>query len=475
MPYDPDWDLEEGDGYKADTLQAQADHGSLSSGHASNGMGAVGEGDEQGRETSGYEDGPDNVKSEDGMEVELTDRDRHHFGNAQHDRHTTPRSRLPFPGAEAIARLPHVEVVLHSSPRRPSFTSLEDEMRERIDGEMNLVTSDIVPDQRRHQERPPAKAQAVPPKTQTSAVPAPASVPAPILTPQPKKRGRPVGWRLGYGSYAAMRSGLPPGSSTPRPKPQRPASEQKARRRPGRKPAPTARETYLKLNPRFISFRCEWENCPAELQNLDTLRKHLLVVHGRPSSSASPSKSGQPLPCKWSNCTAMPLPSRDSFAAHVETAHLVPYLWHAGDGPRNSTPTPRLRLRLGSLKELPGTAAAAAAEAAAAAAAAATTSTTTTAAEPLPSYLFNERGEQVTPSIAGQQVENEEERKKRQARVNRVLLQRDQNAPEEPDYTPRELEMITEVMSAKRARQEMFREYAKRVYSSAEMAGWKPY
>ncbi|AEO61667.1 hypothetical protein MYCTH_2121442 [Thermothelomyces thermophilus ATCC 42464] len=438
MPYDPDWDLEEGDGYKADTLQAEADHGSLSSGHASNGMGAVGEGDKQGQETSGHEDGPDNVKSEDGMEVELPDRDRHHFGNAQHDRHTTPRSRLPFPGAEAIARLPHVEVVLHSSPRRSSFTALEDEMMERIDGEMNLVTSDIVPDQRRHQERPPAKAQAVPPKTQTSAVP------APILTPQPKKRGRPVGWRLGYGSYTAMRSGLPPGSSTPRPKPQRPTSEQKARRRPGRKPAPTARETYLKLNPRFISFRCEWENCPAELQNLDTLLKHLLVVHGRPSSSASSSESGQPLPCKWSNCTAMPLPSRDSFAAHVETAHLIPYLWHAGDGPRNSTPTPP-------------------------------TTSTTTAAEPLPSYLFNERGEQVTPSIAGQQVENEEERKKRQARVNRVLLQRDQNAPEEPDYTPRELEMITELMSAKRARQEMFREYARRVYSSAEMAGWKPY
>lgn len=278
------------------------------------------------------------------MEAGFPERDRDR--SARHVRHSIPRSRLPFPGAEAFAKPPQVEVVLHSSPRRPSYTALEEETSAKIDEETNLLASDSGPGPNRHQEQPPDKAQTVPPKTQNSPLPTPAPVPAAALTPQPKRRGRPVGWRLGYGSYRAMRTGPPPGSSsTPHPQPQKPSGEQRVRRRPGRKPAPTARETYLKLNPHFISFRCEWENCPAELQNSETLRKHLLVVHGRPSPSASSSGSSQTFPCKWSSCKATPFPSRDSFAAHVESAHLVPYLWHVGDGPRNSTPTPRLRLR----------------------------------------------------------------------------------------------------------------------------------
>jgi hypothetical protein len=81
----------------------------------------------------------------------------------------------------------------------------------------------------------------------------------------------------------------------------------------------------------------------------------------------------------------------------------------------------------------------------------------------------------VTPSIATQQLETEDDRKKRQARLNRVLLQRDRNAPPEPDYSPRELEMIAKVVGEKRARQRMLREYAERVSGGGEgLEGWRP-
>jgi len=95
---------------------------------------------------------------------------------------------------------------------------------------------------------------------------------------------------------------------------------------------------------------------------------------------------------------------------------------------------------------------------------------------PIPKYLLDPHsGEQVTPSVAGQRVEGKDERRRRQARLNRVLAQRDQNAPAEPEYSPRELEVIAEALAAKQARQEMFREYAERVCGDgAEMDGWKP-
>ncbi|KAK4038101.1 hypothetical protein C8A01DRAFT_17762 [Parachaetomium inaequale] len=446
MPYDPDWDLEEEVGTGLNTPDAAPDQGSLSSEHDLNGMPAEGEGEEE-EQQGDY--------AQDDMEVDLPGSNQLQYPGQNPD--AIPRKSLPFPGAAAAGKLPQVAVVLHSSPRRVSFTAPADELADDFDGETSLVTSGIVPQPRIQHEQLAAKPQAAPPKPQ----PAVAPFPIPTITPQPKKRGRPVGWRLGHGSYSALRAGLLPGSATPRPKPKKPTSEQKVRRRPGRKPAPTARQLYLKLNPHFVAFRCEWENCPAELQNLETLRKHLLVVHGRPprptssSSSSSPPPQQQPLACKWATCTHPPLPSRDSFAAHLETAHLLPYLWHVGDGPRNSTPTTTLSLTT-------------------------TTTTTTTTATTLPRYLFNALGEQVTPSVHTQQVENEDDRKKRQARINRVLRLRDQNAPEEPEYTARELEIIGEVVGAKRARKRMFREYAERVCGGGGVGagvgggGWRP-
>ncbi|SPQ27597.1 f65721b8-3178-4fee-ab56-862a58cfbcc9 [Thermothielavioides terrestris] len=264
-----------------------------------------------------------------------------------------------------------------------------------------------------------------------------------------------------------MKAGLPPGSSTPRPKPKKPTSELKPRKRPGRKPAPSARQIYLQLNPHFIRFRCEWQDCPAELQNLETLRKHILVVHGPPA---------QQLTCKWATCVSPPLPTRDAFAAHVETAHLCPFLWHAGDGPRNSTPSPSFPLHprrpaSNNLRHHPRQQ---------------TDSSNSTsnnnnnnnnsnntndADDPLPAYLFDAAGNQVTPSVRDQQTETDEDRRRRAARIARALAQRDRNAPDEPEYTARELEDMAAAAAAKRAAQRMFREYADRVRRGGE--GWE--
>ncbi|KAK3297638.1 uncharacterized protein B0H64DRAFT_392671, partial [Chaetomium fimeti] len=338
MPYDPDWDLEDETGINLNALGAAAEDKISPFEYDSNEMY-----EEEGEQHADYEQGPEDAEAEDQtaaeLPVSLPRPDQKQF--LEQPRDTTPRNRQPFPGASA-RRLPKVEVVLQSSPRRLPFTAPADELAGNFSDEPNLITSDIVPNPVNNQQ-PAAKTQVNPPKMQPPVASAPVKLPD--ITPQPKKRGRPVGWRRGHGSYAAMRSGLPPGSATPRPKP-KPADEHKVRRRPGRKPAPTARQVYLKLNPHFIAFRCEWEGCPAELQNIETLRKHLLLVHGRPSRSPprlpSPSPTAQrtttALPCKWASCKSAPLPSRESFASHIEAAHLLPFRWHVGDGPRNTTP-----------------------------------------------------------------------------------------------------------------------------------------
>ncbi|KAK4122707.1 hypothetical protein N657DRAFT_475261 [Parathielavia appendiculata] len=425
MPYDPNWELEGLGG-------TEADFRSFSFEDDADGMRA---------EEAGEEELSDEEEAED-MEVDLPRPPQSH--PPEKDPDVTPRPRLPFPGAVPTGGLPHMEVVLHSSRRRVDFSAPPDDLAGHLD-ETDLVTSNIIP--RPRSKRPEEKTEKAPAAPPPKTHPPVAAPPIPTVTPQPKKRGRPFGWGLDYGSYSTLSAGFPPRSSTPRPKPKKPASEQKQRRRPRRKPAPTARQIYLKLNPQFFAFRCEWENCPAELQNHETLRKHLLIVHGRPSTRSStatvtPSPpaaafSSQPAPapiqpafsCKWSTCTAV-LRTHDSFKAHIEKFHLLPYHWHAGDGPRNTTPS----------SSSPSTT---------------TTTATTSPPHKLPSYLFNALGEQVTPSVHDQQLETEDDRKKRQARINRVLLLRDRNAPEEPGYTARELDIIAQAVAEKRARQRM--------------------
>ena len=99
--------------------------------------------------------------------------------------------------------------------------------------------------------------------------------------------------------------------------------------------------------PRFIPFLCEWKDCPAELHNLETLRTHIFNVHSKKLSSGA-------LTCLWRKCgeingaidmSSSPnivekpfeFETMEQWQNHINKAHLVPFSWHMGDGPRGTS------------------------------------------------------------------------------------------------------------------------------------------
>jgi len=129
-------------------------------------------------------------------------------------------------------------------------------------------------------------------------------------------------------------------------------------------------------DPKYISFDCEWRDCKAELQNLETLRQHVFTVHSQPLPEGG-------ICCRWINCGKkgvvtdqetgesravdhdLILPDLDKFKKHIEKRHMPAYAWNLGDGPKGS--------------ELDGY-------------------------ESDITYLSDANGKQVTPSIADQEV-----------------------------------------------------------------------
>jgi hypothetical protein len=95
--------------------------------------------------------------------------------------------------------------------------------------------------------------------------------------------------------------------------------------------------------PIYISFVCEWKGCPAELQNLETLRMHLFNVHGKKSSSGF-------YTCLWGKCInpveemedlepdkkAFEFKTKATWKDHVEKAHVTTVAWYMGDGPKGT-------------------------------------------------------------------------------------------------------------------------------------------
>lgn len=142
-------------------------------------------------------------------------------------------------------------------------------------------------------------------------------------TPAPKKRGRPVGWRKAIHGSAA------------------------AQARTHQKP-PSCSKTVSKfqedVSSSFPIFKCEWQDCDAELHNLDTLRKHIHKVHNKEALHGG-------LSCLWPNCgestssfdhkkgievkkwQRMDFTSDSTWRAHIELNHLGPIAWKLGDGP----------------------------------------------------------------------------------------------------------------------------------------------
>ncbi|KAG6148807.1 hypothetical protein E4U28_003268 [Claviceps purpurea] len=161
--------------------------------------------------------------------------------------------------------------------------------------------------------------------------------------------------------------------------------------RPPKPPSPSPQELYHNASTHFLIFLCEWAGCKAELHNLDTLRRHIHIVHGR-------HRDKMPCVCRWGSCEEDSFSNAQDWRAHLERAHLAPFQWHVGDGPRNTSDGL-------SLSEGEGLSA-------------------------LPDYLRGPDGEQVTPSIRDQELEDYVTWRMNRRRLKDMLLQRDRNVPE---------------------------------------------
>ncbi|KAI0392546.1 hypothetical protein F5Y17DRAFT_436078 [Xylariaceae sp. FL0594] len=223
-----------------------------------------------------------------------------------------------------------------------------------------------------------------------------------------RKRGRPKGWRPGmpyttdpnsrYRKREARAAMSAAGTAADH------VREPKRRGRPPRPLPSSVQEEYLKATPEYIPYKCEWSLprpelgepaiCPAELQNFATLRRHVLLVHG----------DADPLICRFSRCRDHEPPQQfeteKQFRAHMENEHFAKYLWHRGEGYQNNG--------IWTLQQ---------------------------EIDKLPEYLFDEQGNQVTPWVRDQQLEDDLQRKQRKRRLKRLLYIQNENAPSEEEWT----------------------------------------
>ena len=80
----------------------------------------------------------------------------------------------------------------------------------------------------------------------------------------------------------------------------------------------------------YTAYKCGWQACPAELHDLDTLRKHVRKHRTRLE---------KPYQCRWQNCGAgdsggyplrMTFPDTDSWDSHLENEHIRPLVQSTG-------------------------------------------------------------------------------------------------------------------------------------------------
>ncbi|KAM0369006.1 hypothetical protein ACHAPK_006670 [Fusarium culmorum] len=179
----------------------------------------------------------------------------------------------------------------------------------------------------------------------------------------------------------------------PRPYPEGFVGFPKRRGRPPKPQSPPPRELYNRTNVQFFPFLCEWMDCKAELHNLETLRRHVYKVHG------------DSVECLWGKCGRLEEPpefeDNEGFNDHVEEAHLVPLLWHVGDGPNNLA-------ERGLKKEEKND-------------------------DDIPDYLKDEYGNQVTPSIRDQEEEDLLTWRKNRRKLKELLIRMNDNLPDRDD------------------------------------------
>lgn len=88
-------------------------------------------------------------------------------------------------------------------------------------------------------------------------------------------------------------------------------------------------------------YRCRWQQCQAELHNVDVLRKHVMRVHGHQAVRRR-------FLCLWSGCSRILEATEENDTAlrqpvalinladwmeHVDKRHIEDYAWKYGDGP----------------------------------------------------------------------------------------------------------------------------------------------
>ncbi|KAJ4296589.1 hypothetical protein N0V90_006636 [Kalmusia sp. IMI 367209] len=165
--------------------------------------------------------------------------------------------------------------------------------------------------------------------------------------PLPKKRGRPVGWRKHiHGSAQAQTQANPNQFAGPlQSQPSQPSTLRNVNSGDN-EPIRIDSRSPSALNQvrRYQSFKCKWQDCKADLHNLDTLKKHVVKVHQNSSSHGF-------IECHWADCgtevtnqdalTDMRIARHDlkSFTTeakwkqHLEQSHFGPLSWKLGDGP----------------------------------------------------------------------------------------------------------------------------------------------
>ncbi|KAJ6786509.1 hypothetical protein PWT90_08658 [Aphanocladium album] len=211
--------------------------------------------------------------------------------------------------------------------------------------------------------------------------------------PQPKKRGRPKGWRKAVASYAqdGVGSTYSPARRVGRPGRQKQAGHYSLKRRKktlARADSPPPRELYLALQPTFAHFLCEWPDCKADLHNMDTLRRHVKTVHIKPQSQHR---------CVWGKCGKKPAGQpldATALVTHLEQAHWVPMTWHVGDGTKNSW-------NWSAAPETNG--------------------------DNIPDFLKDKDGNQVTPSTRDQEIEDPVTYRKNRRKLKELIMRRDEN------------------------------------------------
>ena len=132
--------------------------------------------------------------------------------------------------------------------------------------------------------------------------------------------------------------------------------------------------------------------CPAELQNMDTLRRHVFLIHG----------DAETLVCRWGKCShTQPVEFADegTFREHVEKAHFRSYVWHMGDGVQNKG--------ISTLRQ---------------------------DADKLPLYLFDRDGNLVTPPIKDQLLEDTKGMLERKRKLREIQKLAQENAPDESEF-----------------------------------------